>query len=153
MKIKNTVLSILLTTLALLTVLGCASTPETSDSVIVQNDLIGSWEIEKPFTYKDEGVTYGKAKDTLVFSAGSTDSSLFLEVKVELTETTSDAPEGFEVGSIHSLYFNETVVTVLENAITLDAKSPYIKPSSFNFTFEEGNKSKFIWDGIAYNKK
>ncbi len=150
-KILNT---ILLTLLCLFMCLSCASTPEEDTGApLTQSDLIGTWEIEKPFTYKDEGIDYGKATDTLIFSKGSSEEILFLEVAVVITEATSNAPEGFEVGSTHTLFLNETSATILENNIMLDANSPYLNPSTFNFTFEDGDKSQFVWDGITYTKK
>ncbi len=154
MKNKN-IVTVLFSIVLITLVIGCSSTPEAEAGVdIVINDLIGTWEIEKEFTYKEEGVSYGKARDVLIFSDGATDDGLFLEVQVTITETTPEAPEGFDVGDTQTLYLNETgTISIVENKVTLQAKSPYLNPSTFDFTFEDGSKSKFIWDGIGYNKK
>ncbi len=132
---------------------GCESTPDATDTLtLLPSDILGTWELQNEFTYKEDGVIYGKAKDVFIVTKGSMEDSVFLEVQLTLTEATQDAPEDFQVGDSKTLYLNETLVTVNGNEISLDGTSPYINPGKLNFTFEESDKKSFSWDGLQYIK-
>ncbi len=153
MKLTNKYKLIALFSVLFALLMGCNSSPspESSTGTLTEADLLGKWEIESEFTYKEDGVIYGKAKDVFIFTKGASDNSVFLEVQVMLTETTSDTPEDFKNGA-KTLYLNETVVSVSGNEISLDGKSPYVNPSSLTFTFDGNDKTEYSWDGLVYKK-